>query len=431
MGYSLNLYTNTPADTILVNRVYQKVLSPANCANPGTLQIFNSDTLDLGPIPVSGYTISYSGCCRNQGISNLGQIFAGIYVEALMLPEPGQNYASSSPKFVNPLVLQELNNGSFTLNQPAIDPDGDSVFYALTPVQQGEPGNYSAVIYSAGYSGSMPLGTNTPISINQNTGSFTASNVQIGTYAFNVQLKSYKAGQLTSIVNRDFITAALFSSPAVPNISLLNYSGSQLPILNSNGVYEIKVPIGDSVSFDINGTVLVDSIFLSAASILLGTGNNVLGNCRTNCADFNAKPNLFGTASATGRFRFLADSAHLFGGNITTYEIVFLSASQGNCQTMMMANLVINLSVIPNTGIGLPEEKSNSFSVYPNPTQGFFTMENSTSKSCEVRLLSAQGQEIQRFSLLPGKNQFQLEDYAKGLFFLVDEDGHSQQIVVH
>jgi len=429
-----DINSNSPAGTFLIERVSAIPLKE-DCIIPNWLNIYRSDTIDLGPIPAGGYIFGYTTCCRSLGLDNIiNSASRGYYIEAKMFPEPGQTFASSSPRFVNLATKQWMLVNPFILNQPAIDPDGDSIFYELVAVREGQFGVHTAIPYntSMNASGTQPLGSSYPLTINQQTGSFScAVTVPIGFYQFNIQVTSFKNNAVTGVMQRDLRVSAYSGNPTPPAISLINYSGSSTMSINANGVYEVFVRTDDSLSFDINGAVLLDSIFLAGASRLLGITDNTLGNCVALCADFSANPNLFGNANATGRFRFTADTTHLLGSDTTTYEVVFQTVSQAACSPIMSANLFVKITVLRNVGIGIPESQAGQFSVYPNPTQGIFHIENTSTKQLEVRLFSAVGQELQRLNLLPGKNQFNIGAYAKGLYFLVDEAGHSQQIVLH
>ncbi len=436
-GLFLGAYTprpiesNSPADSITLNFLYANVYTAPPCSMPNYVILFRSDTVDLGPIPTNGYTFSYSDCCRNGSTGNITNSSGrGYYIDAVMYPEPGQTYASSSPRFVNPAAVQQLTPGIFTLNQPAMDPDGDSIFYMLTDVRDGTFKNHINIPYSTGYSGSMPLGITIPITINQAAGSFSAVNVPVGGYVFNVKVESFKNGQRTSTINRDLRIYALLTAPIAPSISLLNYSGSTPLNVSPGGVYQITVKTEDSIAFDVNGAVLLDSIALAGTSRLFALTSNTAGNCVGNCADFTANPNLFGAANATGRFTFVADTTHLLGSDTTNYDVVFLAASQGTCKPIMTANLFVRISVVRNSGIGLAENIQLKCSVFPNPSSGLVQIVNPFGEAKKVRLISSFGQEVATFYVHSGANEINLGSYTKGLYFLVDEGGNCTKLLL-
>jgi hypothetical protein len=86
--------------------------------------------------------------------------------------------------------------------------------------------------------------------------------------------------------------------------------------------------------------------------------------------------------------------------------------------------------VVKNLSIGIAENQGLQFKVYPNPTTGILQVQSPFAQKKEVRLLNAIGQEFLRFILQEGENQINLSGIAKGLYFLVDEDGGSQRIVI-
>jgi len=428
---SADVASNSPSGTITLPRVQSIPLS-GNCTSKPWVNIYRSDTIDLGPIPAAGYTFGHNTCCRTPAIDNIpNSAGKGFYIEAQMFPEPGQSYASSSPRFVNIAHTSWLQASPFILTEPAMDPDGDSIFYTLTDVRQGTLANNAAISYYNGFSGSTPLGSANPITINQARGVFTCPNtIPLGIYQFNVQITSLKNNIVTSVIHRDLIGAVSATPPALPSISLNNYSGTGPLNLNSNGVFQITVKTEDSVSFDINGSVLLDSIFLAGTSRLFDLTTNTAGNCLGNCADFMPNPNLQGLATATGKFSFSADSTHPLGRVTAKYQVAFLAASQSNCMPLMFANLFVDVTVIKKSNIGIAENEGVKFKVYPNPTTGILQIESDFSKPKEVRILNALGQEVSRFLLQEGEKQINLSGFAKGLYFLVDEDGGSQRVVL-
>ena len=113
--------------------------------------------------------------------------------EAYMYPEPGQNYASSSPRFLNPNYSFWVGNVTYSISQPAIDPDFDSIYYELIDLKGG---SYGPVDYVPGYSGTSPFGPNIPVFINQNTGEISALNLQMGIWSLNLRVSSFKNGIL-------------------------------------------------------------------------------------------------------------------------------------------------------------------------------------------------------------------------------------------
>ncbi len=431
--FTISLNSNSPAGTFTINRVESIPLNE-NCPVQNWLNIYKSDTVDLGAIPASGYKFGYTTCCRSPAISNItNPSSTGYYIEVKMYPEPGQSFASSSPRFLNPATKPWLLPSPFALNQPAIDPDGDSIFYALVPVREGTFAANTAVTYTAfnNASGAQPLGAAYPIVINQSQGIFSCANtVPIDVYQFNIEITSYKNNVLTSVVQRDLLTLATPTSPIAPTISLLNYSGSSPIQVSPSGVYQITVKTEDSLKFDINGAILLDSIALAGTSRLFGLTNNTAGNCIGNCADFSPSPNLFGAANATGHFTFVADTTHLLGSDTINYDVVFLAASQGTCKPIMTANLFVRISVVRNSGIGLAENNQLKCSVFPNPSSGLVQIVNPFAVAKKVRLISSFGQEVAAFNVHSGANEINLGSYAKGLYFLVDEAGSCTKIVL-
>ncbi|MCS7076492.1 MAG: SBBP repeat-containing protein [Bacteroidia bacterium] len=61
---------------------------------------------------------------------------------------------------------------------------------------------------------------------------------------------------------------------------------------------------------------------------------------------------------------------------------------------------------------------AESWRTYPNPTQNTLFVENYLNRTTEYELLDVTGKVLQRYTLVPGRNEIQLDFYSPGLYFI-------------
>lgn len=85
-----------------------------------------------------------------------------------------------------------------------------------------------------------------------------------------------------------------------------------------------------------------------------------------------------------------------------------------------------------NSTLGIDEDfaKKAGFSVYPNPAQNVFYIENSVNEEQNVQLIDATGRVIQNISLQPEtKAEVRTESLAPGMYF-INNEGASQRVII-
>ena len=162
------------------------------------------------------YVISWDICCRNNVITSLVSPGGSGIASNTTIINPTITPCNSSPVFSNKPVPYICAGQSFTFNQGAFDPDGDSLSYELGPCldNPGQPVNYNT-----GYSSSQPLGPTWDVSINPLTGDITMlpnpSGIQV-TVVMCVIVKEWRDGNLIGQVTRDMQITVL-PTCSVPN----------------------------------------------------------------------------------------------------------------------------------------------------------------------------------------------------------------------
>jgi gliding motility-associated-like protein len=178
------------------------------------------------PCPV-GYTLSWSGCCRNEAITSLiDPDLNGLATNATTY-NPSISPCNSSPHFLNPPVPFICAGQPYTFNQGATDADGDSLSYFLGPCLDDGLG-FPMVTYdfAMGFSPGSPMGPDWIVTIDSITGdvtmlpnpaSATPGSPQVGVMC--VYVEEYRDGVLIGTVVRDIQISAVPCSNDVPEIA--------------------------------------------------------------------------------------------------------------------------------------------------------------------------------------------------------------------
>lgn len=173
-----------------------------------------SSTLEL-PNNVNGYTLSRIGCCRVDGITNIGgsRNIGSNYVTKIPGTANLPFGKNSSPQFYIRDTALVCTNKTFTLDFGASDPDGDSLTYTFCDAYGSASGSNNApppnnlslspLFYSSPFSGSSPLGSS--VTINQSSGIISGVAPSAGYYVVNVCVIEWREGKPFSEHRKDFI----------------------------------------------------------------------------------------------------------------------------------------------------------------------------------------------------------------------------------
>ncbi len=176
-------------------------------------------SIELPPLP-KGYTISYQRCCRIGGIINI-QVPSSSFGNTYSIGIPGTDVGqeadkNSSPQFqINDTIVVCAGN-YFEYSFLASDPNnntlrysfcdawvgGDQTMAGAEPNPAAPPGEFSIVPYSAGFSGSAPLGPG--ITINPVTGIISGTApTDNGEYVVTVCVSEYKNNVLIGSTRKE------------------------------------------------------------------------------------------------------------------------------------------------------------------------------------------------------------------------------------
>ncbi|MBK9012734.1 MAG: gliding motility-associated C-terminal domain-containing protein [Saprospiraceae bacterium] len=186
------------------------------------------------PFEPLGYHIVYQRCCRNNTISNLiapedvGATYSIIIGPQALLE------CNSSPVFNNWPPLYLCVNQPFSIDQSAVDPDGDSLAYKLCDPFNGasvispipQPPNappYFPVPWLSPYNVNNQIGGTPPMTIDPVTGLLTGMPNTIGQFVIGICVEEYRNGVLIGSKRRDYqvnigvcdIATAAFFAPEI------------------------------------------------------------------------------------------------------------------------------------------------------------------------------------------------------------------------
>ncbi|MFN4233666.1 MAG: PKD domain-containing protein [Bacteroidia bacterium] len=172
-------------------------------------------TINLPPL-AGGYTLAYQRCCRNNTIININSPGNVGSTYTAHIPDPGLATCNSNPRFNYFPPIFVCAGVPLSFNHSATDLDGDSLVYELCDAYEGAtPQNpmptvvspappFGSVPYSGSFTGTYPMTSNPPLSINPQTGLLTGTPTQIGQFVVAVCVSEYRNGQLLSVGRRDF-----------------------------------------------------------------------------------------------------------------------------------------------------------------------------------------------------------------------------------
>lgn len=161
----------------------------------------------------TGYLLVEQECCRIVGIQNLvaSNSFGSTFTATI--PGGAVYRQNSSPEFASRDTAVICYSSFFRLDMSATDADGDSLSYTFCAAltggsgaqrQPNPPANppYNEVGYSAGYSGSIPLGTG--VTINPRTGMVSGVAPAVtGKYIVSVCVSEHRNGQLIATTKKE------------------------------------------------------------------------------------------------------------------------------------------------------------------------------------------------------------------------------------
>ena len=198
--------------------------------------------------PCKDWLITYYLCCRNYSNTIINSQSAGMYIPATLdnLDAP----SCSSPSFTNIPVTILCEGERLCFNHGAVDPDGDSLTYALVaPFDKGPGGFPPHLIYANGFSAQQPFPSDPPISLNTVTGDICMTPTVNIIAPLAVLVTKYRNGIKIGSVLRDMQVNVIYCDNHLPVISGIDSTHSQYDSLINK--YTDTICLGKTVDFSI------------------------------------------------------------------------------------------------------------------------------------------------------------------------------------
>lgn len=192
--------------------------------------------------PCSDWIISWNECCRNTGISNL-VITNGIQQAGLYLSATLNNYnfpSNNSCQFMYP-PLTVIKMDTTTINWSAIDVDGDSLSYRLTPARDFDTLNAVSIPYISPATYLNPLFASDPAKLDSTTGVLTVSPNVLQLAVVSMAVSEYRNGIKIGEVSRDCQILVDQTTNNLPTLTGIN---------GTNTFIHTACP-GDTINFSI------------------------------------------------------------------------------------------------------------------------------------------------------------------------------------
>jgi len=268
---SYPLPNNPPPDPDSGNGIFTLIGSPANCvSSPGQLSWTFESYMEVTPICPNTLTKCYSSTATLNGVSECSYYYDFDFCSAtcntitITWYSLARNYTitsgaanqgiytgnttidlnqscNSSPQFSTPPVPYICLNQTYTFNQGATDPDGDSLSYALISCYDSQN---TPVTYNTGYSSTAPLGANCTVTLDPVTGDITILPTTIEIGVMCVEVTEWRNGVPIGTVVRDMQITVISCSNNLPEVSGID----------NTTIYIDSVCIGQQISFLIFGT---------------------------------------------------------------------------------------------------------------------------------------------------------------------------------
>jgi len=201
--------------------------------------------VDLSAYAACGGTdwaIYWTICCRNNAITSLQNPGnQSLYLQANLNDAPG--VCNSTPTFTNSPSAFFCLGAPISYNPGAVDPDGDSLVYALIPAR-AYPG--TPIPYQPGFSATQPIKNNggaDAVILDPHTGTMTVTPSVLQVAVVCYQVTEYRNGVMVGQTSRD---VEVVVRPCLGN-SAPTASG-----INGTGTYTMQVCAGTPVSFTVN-----------------------------------------------------------------------------------------------------------------------------------------------------------------------------------
>ncbi|MFT5763450.1 MAG: gliding motility-associated-like protein, partial [Saprospiraceae bacterium] len=179
------------------------------------------------PVISESYHIVYQRCCRNSTITNIQNPSDAGATYTIELTEAAQQVCNSTPTFTNLPEAILCVNQELSIDNSAVDMDGDQLVYSFcSPLLGGStfmvapnpdmPPPFTNVQFILpNYSALNPMGGNPQVDINTFSGLVTGVPTAQGQFVVGICVQEFRAGVLLSTIQRDYQFNVAFCEPTV------------------------------------------------------------------------------------------------------------------------------------------------------------------------------------------------------------------------
>jgi len=340
--------------------------------------IFVSNPINISGIPpAQGWAFTWDNLTRNASVINLvSPSTNGITLRATMYSNGtnGSPCFDSSPQFIELPSSITCAGNDFIYNPNAFDPDADSMVFSFgqplnsISTSYNPPTDPAPLNWASGYSVNSPLPSttqnpsNTPATIDANTGEISFNSSTIGSFALVVRAQSYRCGVLLAEVYREMQVIVVSCGANSPP--------TMTPPLNGNTNFSTTVTAGDLVNFTINASDLEllqdnsnQSVELFASGSQFGTNftNSATGCNKPPCATLSSTPPIIGNQNVSTDFSWQTGCNHVKKENLpgcsrnsNTYNFVF-KVKDDFCPAPAAKYYTVTITVMPPASLPAPE----------------------------------------------------------------------------
>lgn len=326
----------------------------------------------------------FTDCCRNTAITTLQNPGSEtMYVEAHLNNLKGDN---NSPQFTNDPLIFTCINQDFHYNNGMFDADGDSLVYHLICSRSGPN---TCVNYFPPHSAQQPFLSSPLINLDYFTGDYfmhpTAQEVGLVVY----EIQDYRNGELMGSVMRDVMMYTIPCTNQNPTATHMNGTAQQIAYVFPN----------DTICFDIfsDDADVTDSLTM--------TWNQVIPTATFTTA---------GAPHPTGTFCWIPSL-----NDVRSNPYMFTSMIRDNfCQLNNAGVYSYYIYVTLDSSLVFLNTKdflnNSSFSIFPNPSDGVFTIQSEQHFS-HLKIYNSLGECVLKKEF---DNRINLSGQPPGIYFM-------------
>lgn len=369
--------------------------------------------IDTVTLPSPGtWNISWTNCCRNAAIQNLGNPLSdNMFLQTELVVDTAS--VNSTPFFLVPAAIFLPLNTSWQYNPLPFDPDGDSLYWSLDqPLDDLNT-------YCAGYT-APSSDTNNIFRIDPITGTISWTADMVGNFVASILVDQYRNGVWVGEIRRDMqfiVVDPTQGFPQWPNISMLPQD------TNNNYSFDLIAGQGFKLEMIARHSNSNKTVYMDAYSEAFRIPNSNASFTTSTTQNSNELKGTFDWNPTASDIR------------TKPYLLVFRASDR-----YFTDDKSVKLNIV--SAIGNPEYSSESkFSLYPNPADNLVHLDftGATTQKITLDVYTLNGQRVidkMDLEAVNGKNIFVLNtaDWSPGSYLvrITDTSGisHNKMLMI-